>query len=305
MASSYYNPPPSSYAAPPTPAPGTSAYAYRHHAAYLPQPPPPAYGGYFDRAEPLAPPRDELRTLFIAGLPADVKPREVYNLFRDFPGYVSSHLRSGKSAQSYAFAVFADQPSALAAMSATNGLTFDLEKNCSIHVDLAKANSRPKRPRTDYDFPTSGKKSRNPRDLPDSGAGSNIHMSGMGNSSHSLNGYPSAQSYANIGSSTAFSKDPSMFAPQTNPPCPTLFVANLGQSVSDRELTDVFSSCEGFIKLKMQNKFGGPVAFVDFKDEYSSTEALNRLQGAILHSSPGEGMRVEYAKSRMGLRRRS
>jgi hypothetical protein len=82
------------------------------------------------------------------------------------------------------------------------GLTFDLEKNCSIHVDLAKANSRPKRPRTgcilcsfmllyyvpnclffipllltpflfffclDYDFPTSGKKSRNPRDLPDSG----------------------------------------------------------------------------------------------------------------------------------------
>jgi hypothetical protein len=100
MASSYYNPPPSSYAAPPLPPPGASAYAYRHHAAYPPQPPPPAYGGYFDRAEPLAPPpRDELRTLFIAGLPADVKPREVYNLFRDFPGYVSSHLRAGKSAQ--------------------------------------------------------------------------------------------------------------------------------------------------------------------------------------------------------------
>ena len=28
------------------------------------------------------------------------------------------------------------------------GLTFDLEKNCSIHVDLAKSNSRSKRPRT-------------------------------------------------------------------------------------------------------------------------------------------------------------
>lgn len=55
----------------------------------------------------------------------------------------------------------------------------------------------------------------------------------------------------------------------------------------------------------MQNKFGAPVAFVDFKDDYSSTEAINRLQGAILHSSPGEGMRLEYAKSRMGLRRRS
>jgi hypothetical protein len=107
MASSYYNPPPSTYAAPPPPPPGTSAYAYRHHAAYLPQPPPPAYGGYFDLAEPLAPPRDEVRTLFIAGLPADVKPREVYNLFRDFPGYESSHLQSGKSAQVSARSLFA------------------------------------------------------------------------------------------------------------------------------------------------------------------------------------------------------
>lgn len=83
-------------------------------------------------------------------------------------------------------------------------------------------------------------------------------------------------------------QDPAIFAPQNNPPCPTLFVANLGQTVSDRELTDVFSrygliktlwyginsncvltsfmfSCEGFIKLKMQNKSGAPVAFVDFK----------------------------------------
>ncbi|XP_037466329.1 U2 small nuclear ribonucleoprotein B''-like [Triticum dicoccoides] len=311
MAASYYNPPPArtSYATLPPPPPGTSSYGtYRQHEhAYLAAHPPPAYGGYFDRAEPLAPPRDELRTLFIAGLPADVKPREVYNLFRDFPGYVSSHVRSGKSTQSYAFAVFADQPSALAAMSVTNGLTFDLEKNCSIHVDLAKSNSRSnssKRPRSDYeDFPKStGKKARSPRGRPDSGAGSNIHMSGMGYSSHSLNGYP-AQSYTDFGSSAAFSKDPAIFAPQNNPPCPTLFVANLGQTVSDRELNDVFSSCEGFIKLKMQNKFGSPVAFVDFKDDHSSTEALKRLQGAILHSSSGEGMRLEYAKSRMGLRK--
>jgi hypothetical protein len=49
--------------------------------------------------EQALPPRDELRTLFIAGLPGDAKPREVYNLFRDFPGYISSHLRSGKSSQ--------------------------------------------------------------------------------------------------------------------------------------------------------------------------------------------------------------
>ncbi|KAJ1260506.1 hypothetical protein BS78_10G237300 [Paspalum vaginatum] len=305
MAASYFNHSSSSYPPPPPP-PGTSAYggAYRH--AYPPAPAPPvAYGGYYDRVELAAPPRDELRTLFIAGLPPDAKPREVYNLFRDFPGYVSSHLRTGKSSQAYAFAVFADQSSALAALSATNGMVFDLEKNCSLHVDLAKSNSRSKRLRSDDSSPYSPeKRTRKPRGFSDSGAGSNIHTSGMGNSSHSLSGYPSAQSYTDSEYSTSLSKDPSTFIPQNNPPCPTLFVANLGPSCSEQELIDVFSSCAGFVKLKMQNKLGAPVAFVDFKDASSSTEALNRLQGVILYSSPGEGIRLEYAKSRMGLRKR-
>jgi len=98
MAASYFNHSSSSYPPPPPP-PGTSPYgAYRH--AYPPAPAPPAaYGAYYDRAEQALPARDELRTLFIAGLPADAKPREVYNLFRDFPGYVSSHLRTGKSSE--------------------------------------------------------------------------------------------------------------------------------------------------------------------------------------------------------------
>jgi len=96
MAASYFN---HSYPPAPPPPPGTSSYgAYR--SAYPPAPAPPtAYGAYYDRTEQALPSRDELRTLFIAGLPADAKPREVYNLFRDFPGYVSSHLRPGKSSK--------------------------------------------------------------------------------------------------------------------------------------------------------------------------------------------------------------
>ncbi|KAL6873714.1 hypothetical protein ACP4OV_013796 [Aristida adscensionis] len=362
MAASYYDPlhPYSSSSSsypPPPPPPGTSPYAAHRHAYPPPQPAlPSAYGAYYDAADQALPPRDELRTLFVAGLPGDAKPREVYNLFRDFPGYVSSHLRSGKSSQvapapplasppnssacprtracgcrigvslllllfwkpvsvtlvelvamlqAYAFAVFEDQPSALAALSATNGMIFDLEKNCSLHVDLAKSNSRSKRLRSDDASPYSSEnKARKPRGFPDSGAGSNFHLSGLGNSSHSLNGYPSAQSYTNLEPSTAFSKDPSAFAPQNNPPCPTLFVANLGRTCSEQELIDVFSSCPGFVKLKMQKKIGAPVAFVDYMDVSSSTEALNRLQGVILYSSPGEGIRLEYAKSRMGLHKR-
>lgn len=55
-------------------------------------PHPPPYDSHSDVQE-------EMRTLFIAGLPGDVKHREIYNLFRSFPGYQSCQLRSGHSSQ--------------------------------------------------------------------------------------------------------------------------------------------------------------------------------------------------------------
>eukprot|EP01018_Ginkgo_biloba_P040053 Gb_05474 [translate_table: standard] len=114
-------PPPQFYAAPPAPYP----------AQYQPF-------------------QEEVRTLFMAGLPEDVKYREIYNLFREFPGYLSCQLkRSGKGSQVYAFSVFTDQQSALAAMHALNDMEFDPETGAVLHIDLAKANSRPKRSRTD------------------------------------------------------------------------------------------------------------------------------------------------------------
>ncbi|OAY63888.1 RNA-binding protein with multiple splicing 2, partial [Ananas comosus] len=280
-------------------------YDYYHHHQ-----PPPHYVPY---DAPYGASPDEVRTLFVAGLPGDVRPREIYNLFREFPGYESSHLRnSGKSSQAYAFAVFRDQQSAIAAMHALNGMIFDLEKEYSLHVDLARSNSRSKRSRADDGVAYSSDKrlrgsTAYSRGLPDSGAGSNIHMPGMGNSAYSLNGYPSTQSRGIFGQESDdrdLRKSSPTFAPQDNPPCPTIFVANLGPTCSQEELAQVFSRCPGFLKLKMQNKSGAPVAFVDFKDVNSSAAALNRLQGTILYSSSEEGMRLEYAKSRMGLRKR-
>lgn len=112
--------------------------------------------------------------------------------------------------------------------------------------------------------------------------------------------YPPAQSLGNVDAnaeSTAMKSSAS--------PCPTLFVANLGASCTEEELIQVFSRCPGFLKLKMQSTYGAPVAFVDFQDTACSTGAINSLQGTILYSSPaGDGMRLEYAKSRMGLRRK-
>ncbi|CAC5422919.1 RNA-binding protein with multiple splicing 2,RNA-binding protein with multiple splicing,Protein couch potato [Mytilus coruscus] len=87
---------------------------------------------------------------------------------------------------------------------------------------------------------------------------------------------------------------------QQNAPCSTLFVANLGQFSSEQELKDLFSSFQGFNRLRMHNKGGSPVAFVEFQDLKQATEALNRLQGFVLLSSDRGGIRIEYAKNKMG-----
>jgi len=83
-------------------------------------------------------------------------------------------------------------------------------------------------------------------------------------------------------------------------PCSTLFVANLGQFSSEQELKDLFSSFQGFVRLRMHNKGGSPVAFVEFQDVRQAQEAMTRLQGFIPLSSDRGGIRIEYAKNKMG-----
>ncbi|XAR57775.1 hypothetical protein NMG60_11026032 [Bertholletia excelsa] len=179
-------------------------------------------------------------------------------------------------------------------------MVFDLEKGSTLYIDLAKSNSRSKRSRIDDEKPGSEKRIKGSaafsRGTADSGVGS-VHMPGIGNSAYNTIGYPSTQRAVNEMSAIKFHNS------SNAPPCPTLFVANLGPSCSEEELLQVFSSCPGFLKLKMQSTYGAPVAFVDFQDTASSTDALNQLQGTMLYSSPpGEGMRLEYARSRMGMR---
>ncbi|XP_030475286.2 RNA-binding protein L isoform X1 [Syzygium oleosum] len=311
----YYPPPPGTlpayayYQAPPPPQPPAAAAAPPQ--PYLPhlhhQPPFPSYG-----APAVVVPHgayDEVRTLFVAGLPEDVKAREIYNLFREFPGYESSHLRSpSKNSQPFAFAVFTDQQSAVAAMHALNGMVFDLEKGSTLYIDLAKSNSRSKRSR-DEDRHGSDKRARlsSPYSfgaLDSAGVGS-THMPGMGNSAYSTIGYPSTQSHGSSDGRGIKGTTAAKMGNSSAPPCPTIFVANLGPRCTEQELIQVFSQCSGFLKLKMQSTYGAPVAFVDFQDTACSTQALNQLQGTLLLSSPaGDGIRLEFAKSRMGMRRK-
>ncbi|XP_038881695.1 uncharacterized protein LOC120073130 isoform X3 [Benincasa hispida] len=182
---------------PPSSAPPSQHYLSQH---------PPTFASYGLPFLPHAASINEVRTLFIAGLPEDVKPREIYNLFREFPGYESSHLRTPtQTTQPFAFAVFSDQQSAIGAMHAVNGMVFDLEKQSVLYVDLAKSNSRSKRTRTEDERYGSDKKAKVSifsRSTPDPAGLGSTHMSGMGNSAYNTIGYPSAQSHGSFDNKT-------------------------------------------------------------------------------------------------------
>uniref|UniRef100_A0A8C9WQT2 RNA-binding protein with multiple splicing-like n=1 Tax=Scleropages formosus TaxID=113540 RepID=A0A8C9WQT2_SCLFO len=70
----------------------------------------------------------QVRTLFVSGLPVDIKPRELYLLFRPFKpvGFVSFDSRS----------------EAEAAKNALNGVRFDPEIPQTLRLEFAKANTK-------------------------------------------------------------------------------------------------------------------------------------------------------------------
>lgn len=265
--------------------------------------------------------KGDVRTLFVSGLPDDIKEREIYNLFRTYRGYESCQLKyTGRGYQIIAFVVFDDQASALVAKDALNGLKFDPASSSTLHIELARANSRAKRTRgEDGAIPSLEKKPRGPSGVPgvisDHGFGGTVHMPGYGHSVYSdMSGYPPSQSgvvgppfgvHDGISNMmTGHTILPPLPTAGSNAPCSTLFVANLGSSCTESEIFHLLSGFPGFLKLKMQTKAGLPVAFVDFQDEACSTHALTQLQNYMLPSSDRGGMHLEYAKARMGLPRR-
>lgn len=58
-------------------------------------------------------------------------------------------------------------------------------------------------------------------------------------------------------------------------------------------------SFPGYCRLRMHNKGGAPVAFVEYADVRCAAQALISLQGTYLLSSDRGGVRIEYARNKM------
>nr|XP_045614060.1 protein couch potato-like isoform X12 [Procambarus clarkii] len=234
---------------------------------------------------------DQVRTLFVSGLPMDAKPRELYLLFRAYEGYEGSLLKvtskNGKTASPVGFVTFSTRAGAEAAkQDLQQGVRFDPDMPQTIRLEFAKSNtkvSKPKQqsppaaaPHPTLVHPFTGLE-LNPAffpgapdvwpphplaytaELPGAAAGLQHHpalfpalhaqvppqlaLPHAPMVSHATGVVmPSPALASPAGSPHSVHQAPAHHpAAPHNPPCSTLFIANLGPNVAEHELKDIFS----------------------------------------------------------------
>lgn len=86
-----------------------------------------------------------------------------------------------------------------------------------------------------------------------------------------------------------------------NPPCNTLYVANLLIDTSEEELKAMFSKQRGYMRLCLRTNQNGCMCFVEFEDVSHATKALYELHGHMLHNSVKGGIRLSFPKNPLGV----
>ncbi|KAL5973944.1 hypothetical protein ACLOJK_030603 [Asimina triloba] len=255
-----------------------------------PPPPPPPPAIPVDNPNAGRPPTDEVRTIFISGLPEDVKERELQNLLRWLPGYEASQVNY-KGEQPMGFALFSTAQLAMAAKDALQEMMFDSENKSILHTEMAKKNlfvkrgdsnsyDQSKRLRTGGDYTHTG--------YPSPAAFHPVAPPVWGPQAYMTQpapydpygGYPvppvamptpaplpGASGYAPVQNT----KD--------NPPCNTLFIGNLGENVIEEELRGLFSTQPGYKQMKVLRQERNTVCFIEFEDMNSATAVHQNLQG--------------------------
>ncbi|XP_042052437.1 uncharacterized protein LOC121797785 isoform X3 [Salvia splendens] len=252
--------------------------------------------------------RNGINTLFVSGLPDDVKAREIHNLFRSRPGFESCQLKyTGRGNQVVAFATFVNHQSAMAALHSLNGVKFDPQSGSTLHIELARSNSRRKPGSGPY--VVTDRRTNSETDARESSSDDEGYISigrGDGDSDDPYTnpdeGNQDTSAAEKSSKHTGYGHDAqeSEQAEKTaDGACSTLFIANLGPTCTEEELKQLLLQYQGFNSLKVRARGGMPVAFADFEGVEHATEAMNSLQGSTLPSSDRGGMHIEYARSKM------
>ncbi|XP_020523689.1 RNA-binding protein with multiple splicing 2 isoform X2 [Amborella trichopoda] len=259
--------------------------------------------------------QDEVRTIFISGLPDDVKERELQNLCRWLPGYEASQVNY-KGEQPMGFVLFSTAPMAMAARDALQELVFDAEAKSVLRTEMAKKNlfikrgvvgdsnsfDQSKRMRTGGDY--------NPAAYPHPPSYPPATPPAWGPQGYmppSAPYDPYVPPYVSASSAPAPTPTPAAYAPvqnmKDNPPCNTLFIGNLGENIVEEELRGLFAGQPGYKQMKVLRQERNTVCFIEFYDVNSAMAVHRSLQGAVLPSSGRGGMRIQFSKNPFGKRK--
>ncbi|KAL4560033.1 hypothetical protein LXL04_032181 [Taraxacum kok-saghyz] len=258
----------------------------------IPSIPPLEYAGYDDP--------NAINTLFVSGLPDDIKAREIHNLFRRRPGFDHCQLKyTGRGNQVVAFATFVNHPSAIAALRDLNGVKFDPQTGSTLHIELARSNSRRKPKPGPEAYVVIDKRSIATKDDQDSSddGDSETEEQSEADKDNAITTKSDEETAGDLDSTVAAENDQTENT--VDGACSTLFIANLGPNCTEDELKPVLSHYPGFNTLKVRNRGGMPVAFADYEEVEQATDVMNVLQGSTLPSSDRGGMHIEYARSKM------
>ncbi|KAM7483968.1 hypothetical protein LguiB_008551 [Lonicera macranthoides] len=254
---------------------------------------------------------DEVRTIFISGLPTDVKERELQNLLRWLPGYEASQVNF-KGEQPMGFALFTTPQFAIAAKAAIEGMVFDAETKSVLHTEMAKKNlfvkrgivadssafDPSKRMRTDGDYTHTGYSSPSPFHPPPAPVWAPHGYMAPAPPPYDPYGGYHAPPVPMPAHAPAPLPAPSSYVPvqntKDNPPCNTLFIGNLGENINEEELRGIFILQPGFKQMKILRQERHTVCFIEFEDVNSATNVHRSLQGAVIPSSSSIGMRIQY-----------
>lgn len=256
------------------------------NAAYYAAAPPPAYGAP-PPAYAYQPHPDEVRTLFLTGFPEDVKERELNNLLRFLPAYEASQMHH-KNGMAQGFALFQNGAAARAAVDSLHNMVFC--EGAVLRCEVARKNMYLKEDSASKRGKYEHAPGAYPAYPPAAAPGAAPY-------------YPPAAPGAAPAAAAANRQYVSVSNTKDNPPCNTLFVGNLGDTVSEAELRQLFGTLAGFRQLKLIRGARSVTCFVEFNDLPSAMACHQNQQGAVLNSSDRGGIRIQYSRNPFGKKR--
>lgn len=278
----------------------------------------PAYNG--EQVAPFAPissgaqpplgeqqPRDvSMYIVVVRGFPSNVMRREMMNFARFLPGFRKCEpvIPEVGNAQDelHAKMSFAGLYNAEYAMMTMNGCNFDEHTKLRTVLLDSKGNHVPSRRHGQPQEPffAYGPAMVMPQNIPSNGTAPMTAVP----INQILPAQPDAHMVA-VGNGVIMSQQqpqPQQQQPSQNPPCNTLFIGNLTDSVDEDELRQVFGNQPGFQQLKLAQTKKGISAFIEFENIESAVECHKSKQGIMLKSSERGPIRVQFSKNPFGYR---